>query len=370
MSHRPSKITIGEKVSLEKIESAFRQYWRDLVETGSEEAVLKASTLNLIILVDRKTVFEELLSDIHEIVSHHPGRMIVAFIDPDVDSDEIDAHVSAYSQKSKEGKIQISAQVVVLKTGRAGSIHLAGALLPLLLADLPVYLWCTCTQVLAEPDFGILLNYADRLIVRTANEYTSTEEMANSIKQILAYNQKCKISDITWSELTDWREAIAQFFDTKNNQHYLGTLEEIEITFSGDKLSNHAFLLAGWLSSQLKNVPNSPDIQNASTIYFKRQRDKLSIKIHRIKLEGVKGLYKIKLIAKENGRTVILNATKQQDNFIETTIQKGGTLQQPNYVAAAPKSSAIMLCNELDFLQQDIIYVHACEQILEFTNEN
>lgn len=370
MSRRPSKIIIGEKVSLDKIESAFRKYWRDLVETGSDDAVLKASTLNLIFLVDQKALYEKLLSDIHEIVSHHPGRMIIAFIDPDASGDEIDAHVSAYSQKSKEGKIQISAEVVILKTGRAGSNHLPGALLPLLLADLPIYICCTCAQVLDEPDLRILLNYTDRLIVTTPKEYVSIEAMAKSIKRILAFNQECKISDITWSELTDWREAIAQFFDTENNQHYLSLLEEIAITFSGDKLSNQAFLMAGWLSSQLQNVSSSAALRDASTIYFKHQRDKPVIKIQKMTLQGIEGLSKIKLIAKENERTVIFTATKQQDGFVQTTIQKGGALQQANYVAALPKSNTIMLCNELDFLQQDTIYVQACEQILEFANEN
>ncbi len=368
MSQQPNKVTIGEKVALDKIESAFRQYWRESVGTDSSDAVLKASTHNLIIFVDNKSRYEELLTDIHEIISHHPGRMIVAFLDPENNAGEIEAHISAYTKQTKEGITQISAELVILETGDPGSVHLGGAILPLLLPDLPVYFWCTSLCALNHPNFDTLINFTDRLIVTTPDEYDSLNDMAKAFNRILALEHECNISDISWSALTGWREALARFFDPENNRKYLGYLEEVEITYSGDKLSNHAFLIAGWLSSQLGKVSAAPSLDDGSTIYFKRQSEHLPIKIRKKNMAEVTGLYKVKLFAEEDDKTIIFTATLKKSR-IQTTMQKGGTVVSDNEVSLSDISTTEMLCNELDFLHKDSIYLSACKSISEYLNE-
>ncbi len=369
MSQQANKVQIGERVALDKIESAFRQFWRNSAGSDSSEAVLKASTHNLIIYVEEKAQYEELLDGIHEIISHHPGRMIIAFLDPESGADDIEAHVSAYTKKTKEGLTQISAELIILKTGEPGSWHLAGAILPLLLPDLPVYFWCTSICALRNPNFNTLLNYTDRLIITTPDEYESLDDMGQAMKRIKALERECNISDISWSALTSWREAIAQFFDSEQNHKYLGRLDELEITYSGDKLSNQAFLMAGWLSSRLAHVSSTPSLDDDSTIYFKRQTEQLPVKIRKKKLNGFNGLYKIKLFADDNEKSVIFTATRHKENRIQTTVQKGGTLLSSVDISLVRKTKIELLCNELDFLKQDSIYLAACNSISEYINE-
>lgn len=369
MNQQPSKVTIGETVPLDRIESAFRQYWRDAGQAGSNEAVLKASTINLVIFVDTEKKYQELLEDIHEVISHHPGRIIIAFVDAERDESDIEAHVSAYTRKSKESVVQIAAELVILKTGEPGVRHLAGAILPLLLPDLPVYFWCTSLCALDNPQFKTLLRFTDRLIVTTPWEYDSVDDMAKAFNRILALDQECNVSDMSWSELTNWREAVAQFFDSDINQKYLRRLDEIEITYSSDNLSNHAFLFAGWLSSQLRNISSATALEDESTIYFKRQSERLPIKLRKKKLNEFDGLYKIKLLSEENEKSVIFTATAQTEGPIRTTVQKGGNLVTTNYVSSRLQDKIEMLCNELDFIQQDLVYLKACQSIAEYLNE-
>jgi glucose-6-phosphate dehydrogenase assembly protein OpcA len=194
--------------------------------------------------------------------------------------------------------------------------------------------------------------------------------MAKTFARILELDKECKISDMSWSELTEWREAVAQFFDAAVNQKYLGLLEEIEITYSGEKLLNHAFLMAGWLYSQLKRTPHHFSSTDDATIYFRRQSERLAIKIRKKKMDGRMGLYKIKLFAEQNEQSIIFTATATQNGDIETTVQKGGALSLPNYITVRSKNKVEMLCGELDFLQQDGIYLKACASIHEYLNEN
>lgn len=369
MSQQPNKVRIGDKVALDKIESTFRQFWRDSVGSENSEAVLKASTHNLIIYVDTRSKYNELLDDIHEIISHHPGRMIIAFLDPESDEDDIEAHISAYTKQTKEGLTQISAELVFLKTGDPGAVHMEGAILPLLLPDLPVYFWCTSVCALQKEYFDTLLSYTDRLIVSTPDNYDSLEELQTTIKRILVLERECNISDIGWSALTSWREAVAQFFDSEQNLKYLGRLDEVEITYSGDKLSNHAFLMAGWLSSQLGSIPHPPSLEDGGTIYFKRQTEQLPVKIRKKNINGFDGLYKIKLFAEDNEKSIIFTATVRDKARIQATIQKGGTVLSDIDISYNRQSKIEMLCNELDFLQQDTIYIEACKSISEYLDE-
>ncbi|MBN1561182.1 glucose-6-phosphate dehydrogenase assembly protein OpcA [candidate division KSB1 bacterium] len=363
-----SQVRIGEEIALDKIEAAFQTFWRQTSDADSDEAVLKAGTLNLIILLNEKALFDELLADMHEIVSSHPGRIIIAYLNPDSDLAEIKARISAFSQKSKE-QTQISAELVALETGHAGSAHLAGTILPLLLADLPVYFWCTSLDALMNPQAKLLFQFTDRLIVTTSPEYETARELSTTIDAILALDNECKISDTSWARLTDWREAVAQFFDADQRLKYISRLEEVEIIYSGDKLSNDAFLMAGWLSFSLTAVAQRISLEDDATIYFGRRREQLSIKIRKRIIDGHTGLYKIKLYAEENGKPVILAAMAMPDGCIQTTVQKsGGRLSR--ICTMTRKSNAEILCAELDFLQQDRIYLNTCRVISEYLHEN
>jgi len=370
MSAKPHMEPIRDNVSLADIESVFRKHWRSTVGDDKSEAVLKASTLNLIIFVDDQNNYDRVIQQIDDIISHHPGRIILAYVDPSNDQELIDAHVSAYSEKSESGIEQISAEFIILKTGESGSDHLAGAILPLLLPDLPVYFWCTTTCVLINPKFAILFNYTDRLIISTPPEYPSKQEFAKTIDTILTLSRQCKLSDLSWSQLTEWREAVAQFFDTETNRKYLSTLGEIEIVYSGEHFSNHAFLISSWLSAGLKNLKSTFSDVDDSTIYYRKQSEHLTIKIRRKQIVGFTGLFKVKLYAEENDKAVICTASAQPDGSIQTTIQKGGKLYAPHLISSPPLNEAQILCNELDFLQQDQVYLNACENLAEYLHEN
>lgn len=366
----PSKITLGEKVELEHIESEFRKYWRNAVDEKKSEALLKASTLNLIIYIEEASRYDRVLADIDEVISHHPGRVIVAYVNKEDDRQDIDAHISVYFREFKEGQAQISAEVVVLETGNPGKAHLPGAILPLLLPDLPVFFWCTASCVLVENSFKIVFQYTDRLIVDTPHEYQSKEQFSEILSNVLSLKDECKVSDLTWSELTDWREAVAQFFDTEKNQDYLSAIEEVEIDYSGEHLTNHAFLIAGWLASALQNVSLRQSYEDESTIYYRRTSKGFDLKLNKKRVKGVRGLHKIKIIAQPANKTVIFTVVAMKNGTVQTNVQIGGTRYSPNYFRLSQLSDAQRLCNELDFLQQDDIYLRACSNIQEYLHES
>jgi glucose-6-phosphate dehydrogenase assembly protein OpcA len=369
VNSKPRQAMIGEKITLEKIESAFRRFWRDVVDKDGSEAVLKSSTMNLIIYAQDRAQYHRVLEQIDDVISHHPGRIIIVFVDMESGSEAIDARISACLQEPQEGQKQITAEVIVLETGSCGFEHLAGAILPLLLPDLPVYLWCTFSCVLVNPYFKPLLRYTDRLIIRTEEEYDSPRQFADTLGTILALRRECSISDLNWSRLTRWREAIAQFFDNDKHLPFLHSLHEVEIVYSGGRLSSHALLIAGWLSSTLKEaIPAAPSLDDS--IFYGRRTENLAIKIRNKNIKTISGLYKVKLVAEENKKSVILAVTAMPDGSLQATVQVGGALYPPNKIRAATLNDAQLLCNELDFMQQDEVYLKTCQNVAEYLNES
>jgi len=361
-----SRYMIGEKVPLKQVESAFRQHWRNVAD--SDQAVMKASTLNLILFVNDQKRIRDFLAMLTEVIQHHPGRVIIA-ANSDKEPDDFTADISACAQKSGDGRTQISAEFIALNAGASGSGRLAGAVLPFLLPDVPVYFWCEDFADLFHPDLTALLQYTDRLIIQTPDSFESLAALRKTTEDILKLQEECNISDLRWSELTDWREAVAQFFDTEQNVHILQNIKEINICYAGERLSMDAFLIAGWLSETLKALPGLKNPQDDIIFFHRSQRGTATITLKKIENAKI-GLQSIKLLAEHENKSVIFMVKSHSDNTIHATTQIGSTLFPETIIRRTKQSRAQNLCDELDFVQQDEIYLKTLTAISGHLDEN
>jgi len=369
MMSNARKQIIGENLPLKDIETALQSHWRNSVEKESEQAVMKASTLNLLVLVKDDTSFRHTLERVEDVISHHPGRMIIAQVKADGDDEKIQAHLSAYSQKTKGGQTQIAAEFIVLSTGKGGARHLAGAILPLLLPDVPVFFWQPEIDDLLNPNFRTLLKYTDRLIINSPAEYDTMARIGEMTKSILSLQQECNISDLRWAELTEWREAIARIFDSENHLKLLEKIDSVEITYSGAQISGHAILLAGWLAQALNKIPRSAADQDGSILFQKRRGESVAVKITKKPPNGFVGLNSVKLIGKSDARATIFTAKAIKGGGIKITTQEGGSVYPESIFRSMHADDSQLLCDELDFVQQDRIYLDTLQTISEFLNE-
>ncbi len=78
----------------------------------------------------------------------------------------------------------------------------------------------------------------------------------------------------------------------------------------------------------------------------------------------------MKLIAKDGEKSIIFTAKEQAGELIKTTVQIGGTLYPANIIQLTRPDYARLLCNELDFLQPDDIYLEAFQTISEYLHES
>src|SRR5437773_1322735 len=125
--------------------------------------------------------------------------------------------------------------------------------IPLLVPDLPVFLWWTGTPPSDGRHVDDLVTLADRLIVDSA-DFARADLTLPEVARLARF--RVGITDLNWARLTDWRELIAQFFDVPAWRPFLNGITGIRAGFAVDMDGrdihpSQALLLLGWLASRL-----------------------------------------------------------------------------------------------------------------------
>lgn len=232
------------------IDSAFLTLLRKADQEMGGLPAARARVLNLVLCVpnsEKSRLLKRAHRAIEGIVQAHPSRTIIVQVEPDNGPDGVEATPSLRGEHIGTAAHEIMfEQVEVLAKGEAAE-HVAEAVFPLLVSDLPVIVWW-----LGEPDvdslgFRRLANLADRIIV-------DSNDFKNPIPGLLrlaalAGSSQTKWCDFAWSRLTGWRELTAQMFDSAATVPMLENITGVEVHYSGEPIQ--ALLLVGWLGSRL-----------------------------------------------------------------------------------------------------------------------
>ncbi len=272
-SHDDTSIDTGTPVpvTIDYVDAQLTQLWRNVAEAaqakGGVSAVTMAQVLNLILKADSLVATNEYIADINNITGSHPARVVAIAVDPDDSAMPVQAWVSIHCQMPPSGGKQVCAEQIFVSGGSDAVRQIPAAVIPLLLPELPVFLWWPKGSPFDDYLFRQLEDSLDRLIVDSAN-FENPEgtlaKMSTRIKNASAsLMPKLACTDMNWGRITRWRELIAQFFDGATLRPYLDCINQVTIDFA---LSKHgvpanraqALLLAGWLASRLGWQPVSP----------------------------------------------------------------------------------------------------------------
>lgn len=253
-------------VAIEYVEGQLHELWRDVAEaaqsSGGAKAVTTAQVLNLIVHAASYDVANEYTQEMTLITGRHPSRVITMITDPKETEMPVQAWVSISCQMPPAGGRQVCCEQVSVAAGGESVRQLSAAVIPLLMPDLPVFLWWPQGAPFDDSLFRTLADSIDRLILDSStfeNPEGTLSTMANRLKQEWP---KIACTDMSWSRLTRWREIVAQFFDGPNMRPYLDRINNVSIDFALSKRGGvnrtHALLFAGWLASRLGWQPAHP----------------------------------------------------------------------------------------------------------------
>jgi glucose-6-phosphate dehydrogenase assembly protein OpcA len=261
-------------VSIDYVDPQLTELWRDVAEAaqakGGISAVTMAQVLNLLVRAHSQAAANSYTQDVDAITGSHPARVITMLTDPNEDDMPVQAWVSIHCQVPPAGGRQVCCEQIWVAAGSGTVRQVPAAVIPLILPELPVFLWWPQGSPFDDYLFRQLGESLDRLIVDSSTFENPEGDLAKMTGRLANDWQKIACTDMNWGRLIMWREMVAQFFDGAALRPYLDRIRRVTIDFSyptgsaaGRTPVNRAqaLLLAGWLASRLGWQPVEPVYQ-------------------------------------------------------------------------------------------------------------
>ena len=242
----------GGAMSVEEIEHGLAQLRMN--EDGTLGA--RASVLTLIVVTDEESA-PGISRVVSELSGHYPSRAILMISDAEEEEANLDISLSAFCsvrQGTSGGSgNQICAEQVTIHAEGPPAEHLESLAGPLLIPDLPVFLWFPNGEVPRSGSNGIV-GLADRLILDSGGA-DDGEAFLRSVADLSA-NDLLEIGDLQWAALSPWRSLLADLFAPAERSGDLEQIRRTEVLHSPAGESR-ALLFAGWLASSLRWRPEA-----------------------------------------------------------------------------------------------------------------
>ena len=218
--------------------------------------VARAAVLNLVVYADREVHARRAAQSMSRLADRHPSRAIVIL--GDRVRDGMDVHIDLHCHvPKKDESTQICYEQILARVNGDADDRIASVVIPLLVPDLPIFLWWTGTPPRDARRFKDLLALGDRLIVDSADFARPAETLPFVAELAMSHHYRgFGITDLNWARLTPWREIIAGFFDIGTWRPFLDEIVGVRIGFGVDMDGrdihpSQALLLVGWLASRL-----------------------------------------------------------------------------------------------------------------------
>ncbi|MDD5544518.1 MAG: glucose-6-phosphate dehydrogenase assembly protein OpcA [Acidobacteriia bacterium] len=362
------------RVDIASIEDQLRELWKDAAtgataEDESVKPVTRTTVLNLVVFVDSEAAAQEVSALLGDLVEQDPCRAIVITADPKQQGDKMEAWISAHCHRPLPTSKAVCCEQISLRASGNAIRELAASTVPFLLSDLPVFLWWRGPGVFESEIVGKLHGVCDRLIIDSKQFAEPALEFPKLQSFIQATQDRLAVSDMAWHRLRQWRELMAQFFDSPVLFAHLSHIENVVVEFNpratpGGTVPPQAFLLAGWLASRLGwQLQDSRSTGEGTQFRLKRKHSRTNISIllrpAKAPAELAGHLVSFELSSEKGWSTTFRIARGESPHCAQTEISFG---QSPPFRRTVPlpiHTEVELLARQLDIFGHDSIYEEA-----------
>ena len=244
--------------SISALESELARLRRAASAHAKEQgrSIARAAVLNLVVYADREPHAQRAAASTARLSARHPSRVVVVLGDRQRDGVDVAIQLHCHVPQPDE-TAQICYEQILARVNGDADERVASVIIPLLVPDLPVFLWWTGTPPHDTRRFDDLIALAERLIVDSA-DFARPAQTLGVIASLATTHRgrKFGITDLNWTRLTPWRELVAGFFDVDAWRPCLDRIVGIRVGFGVDADGrdihpSQALLLVGWFASRL-----------------------------------------------------------------------------------------------------------------------
>jgi glucose-6-phosphate dehydrogenase assembly protein OpcA len=248
-----------EGVDIDRLEKELAAMWASAGSTEDGVAntgVTRACALNLIVYTTPREDRDQLEEQLSQVNEHHPGRVLILVAHRETQEARLEAYVSMRCRQHGGGK-QICGEQVTIEAHGPLVETAATAVAPLLVPDVPVYLWWKDIPHYEDKLFNRMSQMADRVVIDSAAFDHPYEDLLRLGTMIGDKSRRLLASDLNWGRLTSWRSLLASFWDVPAYRPLLDKIDRVTIAYrpsskSPDEVTPAAVLLAAWLSARLQ----------------------------------------------------------------------------------------------------------------------
>jgi glucose-6-phosphate dehydrogenase assembly protein OpcA len=284
----------------------------------------------------------------------------------------LEAKVSSLCQEEgKGGAKRVCGEQVTIEASGSQVETAASAIEPLVVPDVPVFLWWKDIPHEDDKLFNRLVDLSDRVVIDSLvfdHPYEDLKRLAEIIKERRQY---LLVSDLNWGRLTSWRSLLASFWDVADYRHALDQIDDVLIEFdppdvAPNEIAPQALLLAGWLASCLNWEPTEEFTREGQSTRWTMQAGERKIKVEfrttkdRQDCDALIATLSLKSTANGAEFYVGVNETWTK---LETSAKVGDTHLVERVVGYEAKSEGQRLSRELSMLSRDAVYERAVASV-------
>ncbi|MDQ1611332.1 MAG: hypothetical protein QOG00_1263 [Pyrinomonadaceae bacterium] len=358
----PQAIDVG------RLEKELAASWQSA--GGAEESgVTRVCVLNLIIYATREEDRAQRDELLDVVTAHTPARVLVLVADREATEAKLEAYVSPLCQEeSRGGAKRVCGEQVTIEASGASVETAASALEPLVVPDVPVFLWWKDIPHGGDKLFNRLVELSDRVVIDSLVFDHPHEDMQQLARIIGTHRQYLLASDLNWGRLTSWRNLVASFWDVADYRPHLDAIDDVLIEYDApdaapDEIAAQALLLIGWMAAELKWQPTGEFAREGKSARWVLQAGegrKINVGFRpaedRHGCDGLIATLTLKTAATDAEFYVGVN---EEWTKLETSAKIGDARSVGRVVTYEAKSEGERLSRELSMLSRDEVYERA-----------
>jgi glucose-6-phosphate dehydrogenase assembly protein OpcA len=362
------EVSTAKGIDVVKIERELAAMWKPASAgegVNAESGVTRACALNLVVYATAAEDREQIDDMLQAVNEQHPGRTLVLMADRDAKEPALEASVSTRCRRLGGSGRQVCGEQVNIAAAGAAIETVASAIAPLLVPDVPVFLWWKDIPHYEDTLFSRLTQMSDRVVIDSSCFDRPYEDLLRLAEVIKAHPQFMSASDLNWGRLTAWRTLLASFWDVPDYRPHLDQIDSVRVEYdppdvAPEEIAPKALLALGWLATRLGWSLEGAGGRQGSSTHFRLRAGGREVAAELCATERVEVIdgTLVSLVISAAGAEFRVNVTEDR-NKLETEATIDGARTVGRVLSYEQKTEGQRLSRELSLLQRDVIYEQA-----------